>query len=408
MFKKLLILIAFLVPAYSHAAVLQFTGGETGSAGDVFATSGTVSLSTTTVKHGAFSLRSNATPTGLGYFEIRATNASGTKDADFSGISTTSTSFWMYVSTFPTNGKESFASHANTANGAVDVLYLNPEGTITIRGALATSWIATTTTVISADTWYHICMTVSTGSAAPYDLKINGVTDVSGTGNFSSSATRFRYARVGKTVDTNGSSPDMYFDTVVIDSTDCSGSTDEIRAAMPDAPGTYSTWTGGTGASDWTQVDERPSDNNTSYVATSSQNYGKFSVQASSTANVGITGTVKAVKALVATVEAVSTTLTNFQTLFISGATEATTTSHTTMTNSYLFQEMFYTTDPNTGSAWTTAALDDVEAGGVSVTASTTSFRISQVSIHALFTPSAGGGGGGEFNPGYFFLYDDE
>ena len=388
--KKFLLIFILAFPLFTHAAVDQMSGAETCSVSEANSSAGTVSVSTTIVHSGECSFRSNPSTTSTGNVEFRNTNANGSRNADFSTTQMTN-SFWFYPNALPTTGKEIISATLNTSNGTIYVLYINPDGTITLRGAAATTWVATSTTALSTGQWYHVCAVVTSGSSGAYSLKIDNVDEFSGTANFGS-AVNYRYFRYGKSTDTNSNTVDFFYDDIVQPTgSDCNYYTSQIKVLRPDANGTYTGWTLGSGTSDWTQIDERVPDGSTTYVASNSNASEKVSFNASSTATVGISGTIHAVKTQVAVQEAASNNDTIFQALVISGATESATTSQTALSNSYVHQEMFFTTDPDTGVDWTTGGVDGIQLGGVSVFASTTTFRISHASAQVLFTPSAGG-----------------
>lgn len=400
------ILAVVCAPMYSRADVAQIFGVEQGTTAAANVSAGTVSISSTIMKHGQYSYRASPSTTGTGFFELRTPAVVGARNADFV-TSNATTSFWFRADTLPATGKEAMNNAINVGNGTIYILYINADGTLTLRGNAATSWIATSTTALSTGTWYHITLGLSTGATGFYELKINDVVEFSGTGAFGGVA-NFRAFRFGKNVNTDGNTVDFYYDTIVLTerSMDTSFYNDEIRILMPDGDGTYTDWTSGTGLSDWTTVNERPPNANTSYTATNVTG-AKETFTASSTSEVGITGTIRAIKAQVAVAEAANNTDTLFQTLVRSGTVDATTTSQTSLSNSYAHMEMLFATSTQTGSAWTTAELDALEVGGINVFSSTTSFRMTQASIEVLFTPSTGAVVV-PFNPGTFYFYDEE
>jgi len=125
--------------------------------------------------------------------------------------------------------------------------------------------LALGSTVLSPHTWYLIEFYAKIADAGAYELRINGVTDVSGSadtmqqtiGNIGS--VRLHNASV---FTVTGSNDVLYDDFAIDDSEWCSDS--RIIAMVPNAEGDESDWdwvNKGSDTESWEAVDERPTDN---------------------------------------------------------------------------------------------------------------------------------------------------
>lgn len=382
---KYIILIALIVlPTNAHATVYIFNGAEQGGLSEEINTSsGTVSINSTNVQSGTYSIRSNPTTTAIGYVELRTLLATGAIGSTDMGQATGTISMWIRVDTCPAAREQIMLGLSSLATQKFSV-YLNSDCTLTLHDQANTA-LATSSAAMN-NTFKFINLKVGGGTSNPYELLIDGASQFSGTGNFL--ATTFRYIRMGKTVDTNGSSLDMYMDTIVIDNSDYMSNTTAVGVLLPDSAGTHSAWTGGTGSA-YTEVDELPQDGNTTHAA-STANGDIITWNFQSAASKGISGTIHAVKAITLAAETTSVLNTAYQTQFMSGAFTATTTSRTDLVVGFNTMSGFVTTtDSNTGSAFTTSGLDGLQLGGIAVDQVSTTFKITQATIHVLYTPAA-------------------
>ncbi len=373
------ILATVFLPMVSSASVLQFVGGETGGFNDAELV-GTGSVTASVAKSGDYSYRLNPTTTATGFVATRPADAAGSNI--ISGSSSFGNnvylSFWVRVDTFPSSGAETFIRGLNTSNASTFLVRLNSDRTLTMLNSSSVA-IATTTATLTASTWHYVNVRVDQGAPGAYEIKIDNTSVLSGTGTFSGS---YRSIQIGKPLNVSGNSVDMYVDDLVIDDASFGTSGQKIIALMPVSNGTYTAWT----TDDYTNVDERPHDNTTT-VADSAGDGTKVSWNLTDTADAGVSGTIQALKNILIIRENQTTAGTFFQSLLKSSSAEATTTSSDPTTFMGSVNKLFLT-DPNTSSAWTTAGVDAVEVGGISVTQSSTYFRITQASAQVLFTPA--------------------
>lgn len=380
MVKRLLIIaLIFSIPSVSSATVLQMIGFESGVTAEAATTAGTIQITNADFHSGGYSLRVYPTTTGTGTYGIEFDDATGEQAGDFE-TADLYLSYWFWVDVCPASGRERTLSALNDVSSNAFLIYMNDDCTLSF--APSDGFNDDVSPALSLSTWYHIEIFVDI-SADTYSWSINDTTVSSGSATMSGS--RFARLNFGKTANTNGNTVDFFYDDIIIDDAAFHDNSAVIVATVPNNNGTYTGWNGGTGASDYTQVDDVPSDGNTSYVATSTPQ-AKISFAMTDTSTIGVTGTVEAVKASSFIAEGLTTANTRYQALTISGSTESTTTDSTSLTTSYSTRSQLFLTDPDTSSAWTLSGVDGIQVGGVAVDPLTTSFRNTQSLIHLLVT----------------------
>lgn len=211
-------------------------------------------------------------------------------------------------------------------------------------------------TALSANTWYRIGVKIVTGATDSFEVWINGVLELSG--NFTGGTRNFARLIFG-TQKTVAVAVNYFWGDWVLDTAQFWGDP-KVYTIKPTANGTTAQWTAGTGASDYTQVDEIPA-NDTDYIKCSTAGSQRHLVALEDSATVGITGTIGAVKAWVRLAE--DTTVTSAQSItFRSNSTNYDSTGvngTTTVANRYQIR----TVDPNSGVAFTLANIDALEIG---------------------------------------------
>lgn len=216
--------------------------------------------------------------------------------------------------------------------------------------------IATGATPIVDNTYYYIELKVTFGNAAAYELRINGVTEFSGTGDTTNTAnnTADGWASIF-----NGTTGLLFDDMLIMDT---SGSNfnnfqGDVRIATqrPDGAGNYTQWQPSAG-SNYQNVDDAINDDDATYNAES--NVGDK--DSFSMSNLPSNGTVRGVQ--VTTIarkdDAGSRTLRNFLRIGgvdYEGASKA-------VTDTYLLHQDIFETDPS-GGAWNQTKADALEVG---------------------------------------------
>lgn len=364
-------------------ARLNITGFETGNTAECSTSSGTFSMQGTTVRTGAYALRTNPTGSGTGYGEINGLATTGANAAF--NVATLWIRFYFRYATKPAANSEPILRALNTASAPKLRIHLDSAGKLHVINSAGTD-VFTGSTVLSANTWYRIEASIATGTSAAWELLIDGVSE--GSGSTNTTTTNHGAVDFGKVPNVNGNTVDFFYDDIAIDAAGYPGA-GQVEAMQPDGNGTYTAWTG-----TYTDVDEIPHDSDTTYIS-AMLSTGAETATLESTAAAGISGVVAVAKtcAIVrATTDAIATA---FRVRTRSGSTDSDTTADYDASTSYVLLAKLYATDPNTGSAWTLSGLDGAEPGVVNNN-NLTEHRCTQILIMVEFDPSAGGLTAGE------------
>lgn len=367
-------------------AILKFTGFEAGTAtvaseNEVVTGTG-MSYSSTTVRTGSYSLRCNSTAANNGYQTIRTYAASGA--AANMNDATIYVTFYFRYATKPSSANEPIFA-AYTGATLKSEVRITSAGNLQIYNTLNAQMGSDGATTLSADTWYRLDIKIGTGASGAYEVKINGTSELSGTGNLDTGNNQT--VRLGKHANRNSNTVDFFYDDVVVDNAAFISGDPAVKILPVTGNGGTMTWTGGTGSSNYLEVDEIPI-SDTDYVmspTTGAPNDARFALD--SCANVGISGTISGVTVSTRTREDTTvTSATAAAKIWSSASTSATTNLNGS--TSFTPRALLSLTDPATGSAWTTSGLDAMEAG--STENNNVAVRLSTVMVSVLYVPSSG------------------
>lgn len=345
------------------------------------AVGGTNSMVTTPLwTKSTYSFRCNPATTATGFAQISAFAATGI-DAVFSTTNTYISLYFQYA-TAPSVSDEPILQVRQSTNTKFEVRIDSAGKLYGYNSAL--TLVKSGTTALTANTWYRLDLSVgSSATVGAYELKINGVSEWSGTTNtLLANATN---VRIGKHTNRNGNTVDFYYGPVVVDDAAfVSEPNFYVATLMPNANGSTMNWTNGTAPSDYTQVNERPP-SNTNYVRNTGLSAGQialFRVQPRSTYSIDSNASYIALKGRIRAGEDV--TATSAQLIRVrSGSTNSDSSTRdgtTTLTS----VSRLLTTDPATGAAWTGSAIDAVEVGAVENNA--VADRLSWAAVDLLYT----------------------
>lgn len=149
--------------------------------------------------------------------------------------------------------------------------------------------VDTSTTTLETDTWYFLELRIENSDTGNYELRIDGVTEFSGTEDFRNTDTTVQQAQLTN-VPSNSDACTLQFDDVYIDSAAFLGF-HEVLLLRPDGDGTDTAWTG-----DSTAVDDVPPHDSGSTVINTSNNPDTETPTMQDSADVGLSGTVNAVQ----------------------------------------------------------------------------------------------------------------
>lgn len=350
-----LLLATLLVVQPALATPINMSGWELGDTRESSATSGNVSVQATTKRTGGYALQSNPTTTAVGYHEFVGLSTAGATSNP--NIATAYVRFYFRAGTLPAaNDEEIFVQRDTTnANNKLHVR-INSAGNLVVYNQ-ANTLVATGATALSTGTWYRIEVKSGNGTSAAYEVKIDGASELSGTTD--QNATNCGAVRLGKVANRNSQTVNFYYDDFHYDDTAYPGS-GNILAMKPNGAGSSSQWTSGTGST-FAEVDEIPSDDDTSYIMNSASVSQSSLFAMEDTTTVGISGTILGTKGWHRIKEASAVTSANHLRLR-SSATNSDTNARD-LSTSYASYGKLYATDPATATAWTTGGLDAVELG---------------------------------------------
>jgi len=328
-----------------------------------------ISYQSAVVRSGAYACRVNPVGAALGWNSYGkqgdpAIDTSSLTNRSYTSFGVAPTSIWIRTYfqwlTKPAANDEQILSVTFNGTNSTIALLLRSDGALQLIDSTGAS-LGVGATILASGTWYRIELNANKGVAAAYELRIDGVTELSGIAN--QTALDMFTVIIGKRINRNSQTIDVYYDDFVVDDATWPGP-GAVLNLRPDANGTFTAWASGTGASDFTQVDEIPTDGDTSYIA----NNGLGAVEVPSTfnyqscASVGIFGGIKAVQPWCDW----RTIAVNMQAFFrlISGATTVN-SAVTRVLTVYRKGYNIYTLDPNTGLAWTVAGVNAVQHGVV-------------------------------------------
>lgn len=381
--RKFLIFHLFFFPAFlyfllfsttqAHAAILNFTGWETGDNTEAVATSGTFSVQSTTVRTGGYALRTNPSTTAAGrhlFTNIATNGASGTGF----NVDNLYTTFYFRYATLPSSNDEPIFQAVGSSGGLKLELRINSSGNLAAYDTTP-SLLTTGTTALSANTWYRLDVLVGTGATASWEVQINGTSEISGTGNLNTQQNGD--VRLGKAINRNGNTIDFFYDDAVFNDSAYT-TTPQVVRMDPDGTGNYAAWTG-----DNTDVDEIPHDSDTTYITSSTMADEETETLESSSA-AGVVGTIAATKSIaIVRDEGAASAI---QVRLRSGSTDNDTTSNDPGAT-YILRAKVYTTDPADSAAWTSGDLDALEVGVENI--STGALRVTMLSVMVVSSGNA-------------------
>lgn len=275
------------------------------------------------------------------------------------------TEFWgrfyfQYATKSTAATGELLMSFRTAGNVRAAQIILPSSGILRIEGAGTAT--ADGTTVLAANTWYEIEWHYLAGVGGQFELKLNGVTEVTLNANFNVNQIADIY--VGRQVNFNNTAVDYFYDDMVVSNSAYPGP-GRVIDLRPNAAGTYADWTAGPVPQDYTQIDDVPIlqiNPILTYIANSGAATNQVSTfLMTNPVTAGITGKVKAVVPWLLAREDVNGT-SNQKIRFRVNGTNFDSLVFDVNTN-YQAMGKIYVTNPSTGLNWKRADLITAEAG---------------------------------------------
>lgn len=392
LFRTLLLLFCFL-PLKAFAAPVNHTGFEQGDFGDAQSGTGSPSVQTSVVHSGAYALRLNPVTTALSntrYSKYATTGAVGTT----MGVPNLYQTFAFRIAVAPGSNDEEVMAILDTGSSYKASVRINSSRNLVLLDN-ATTVVVTSSTALALDTWYIVRLLTSAGAGSqPYELTIlddscnqletNSGSDTFGTNNHGS-------VRLGKGTNRNSQTIDIFYDDVLWDDAAFAGCPFRIKRMVPDGNGSPAQWTGGT-STDNTAVDEVPTDDDTTYLASTGGSGEQHALTLESTSSAGINASSILSTKLWARIREQTSGTSSNTIQIVSGASNSSTTA-LNYTNAYANSYLVQNTDPDTSAAWTTSGLDSAvvrmtEANAIVMRGTTTDLFVAYVESVNTPTPT--------------------
>lgn len=378
-------------------SLIAFYGAEAGVLAEIYWT-GTCSISSAVKHTGNYSFRSNPVTTAAGsaLVSVASPTTGYVANPDYYNIANGYHSFWFRVDTLPAANSEEICLVVTTGTGTIKMgVRITNTGKLQAWNSGVGGFLqmgSDSATALATDgTWYLIDVYCGNTQPGPYEVRINGVSEISGTGSVRAGNCGGFY--IGKAYNRNGNTVDFYYDDAAVDDTAYPGDCDVLRLD-PAGDGASTLWTIGAGAgADWQNVDEVPHDSSTTYLVSTLSIGDKSGVTLETLASGGyVSGNIGAVKSVCfCTRDAGGTAKTRFY--LLSGATEVDTSAdYSNGSSNYLCNSLFFATDPATGAVWTVAGVNAVEIGVIERNSLAPKTRWTAGYLMVCITPSAGMG----------------
>jgi len=228
-------------------ARLNIVGYETGSITEALGIFGGASIQSVVTRTGTYALQcTNAGPGSFAFVTMGAPGPFGS-EAVFTTTNLYSR-FYFQPAALPLS--EQVFHEVVASGGALKFrLTLNPTGTISAYDS-ALTLLGTSTQTITAAAWNFIQVYTGTGVAGNYEIRLGGVTILSGIANLTAFTNSF--IRLGRAANLTPEVVTFYYDDISLDDAEFPGPA-RILLSRPIADGAFTAWTG-----DWTTIGNIP------------------------------------------------------------------------------------------------------------------------------------------------------
>jgi len=343
-------------------AITNICGFETGAGGtdnECTLTGAGATIQTTTKRTGAYALKCLPVTTATAYAILPDAYTATGADSVVSGPATLWCRFYLNIASLPSAAEVIFTAIDDTISVKFEIR-LDQNGNILAYGVSGTTLLGTGSKVLSTATWYRIEVRTETGGSVAWEVKIDGTSEISGSGANTSSNNHQNF-RLGKSPNRNGSGYECYFDDFACSDSAYPGA-GAVAVIRPNGNGNYTAWTGV-----YTDVDDLVSqagNDGTTTMWSTSTNLNAETAALESCATAGISGTINAVKTITV-VKRTSGQATNIQhrlRVTSPGTADTDLTDYAT-TTSFILLASVRVVNPSGGAAWDTAGVDSLEVG---------------------------------------------
>jgi len=344
---------AFTLGVTPTITVYDFCGFETG---DEFLerdyTAWDKDVQSTVKRTGEYALVTNPTDgTRLGYWNFGSMS-----------VATAYYRFYIRIDMFPETASEPICYFINSDNSYTSHVRVNSDHTLSFYDKNDTLK-STGTTTLELATWYRIEIGLGTGTAANYELRIDGATELSGTLN--NGTYNNHTISLGKAINKNSQQILYYFDDLILSNWWVGeGGCVPLQA---DSDGDYIAWSGG-GADRWDRVNEIPF-STADYVVSTLTVGDAYTANFKSMADVGRLGYgINAIKYIGGFLRDESANGL-YATRIRSGTTNVDDPTDPTLgyssPSSVVYKYYVKSLDPATSLPWTPAGVNAIQAGAV-------------------------------------------
>jgi fibronectin-binding autotransporter adhesin len=329
---------------------INYGGFERGDSSEAALSSGTFSISSSTVRTGTYALRCNPASSGQGYHGFQRIDSNG-RPAYMGRTAETFYTFWFRFATLPASSA-TFASVINSGGTNVVSLAVSSGGAVTLVGTGSSSTIAT----VSTGTWYRMDMRVTSNGTS--GAKIDGGSEQTATAlnNTMDMLILGRFAAI------ESNTYDCFYDDWHIEDT-AFPTGGKCYQLLPNGAGSSTAWASGTGST-FAEVDDVPGhDTDTTYIkalATGDNTSHMFAMQNRS--DVSALGDVAAVK-VSGMCRSESTSGTSAAAVLLTANGGGFSTNPVEWTTTYNYFATIASIQPNGGAPWTGTNVDGLQAG---------------------------------------------
>jgi hypothetical protein len=367
-------------------AIVRILGPVTNDLSEVGA-SGTVSYEAAgpSGAHGA--IRFNFGTSTTGYAEFGSFDANGTLNVNFN-LATAWFKGKLKINTAPASDSCPVLLTRNSSAATKCELRVNSARKLEVYNQTGTTLLGTSTTALTVGTEHEIDFKIPTGTSAAFELWIDGVSEISGTGDFT--ATNLGPIRLGRPILRASVACDWQWSCMAVDDSTRIGAGVVTRQALL-GNGSSTQWSAGT-ANNKSEVDDcdagGTTDTDTTYIQKSSGASQSHLFTLTSTATSGITGTPKAHLTIARCRETAGGTTAVILLRVRSGGINSDSSTKNNYSTTYILTGKVTATDPSTSAAWTLAGLDAAEVG-VADTSTETAVRCTTIVSAVLWQPAS-------------------
>jgi hypothetical protein len=270
--------------------------------------------------------------------------------------------FYFYVAQLPSTFPSGIISAVSSLSDPALKIEIGTDGKLRLSLKAGATQTAYTATALALNIWYRIDLHFTIGATGTYNLRINGVSELS-SGSADMGTGVVNSFMLGRIEVSNQSAINFYYDDMCVSDTNAEIGPGLVVRMDPNGAG-YSAWTAQTGT--FADVDDyiatANNDGDTSFISTADAGVENLGIALESAASAGVVGTIRATKAIVVC-RRVAGTAVAWQ-----GGTRSSTTNAvlTTLDGLDSYEQIsqrnhLRTTAPHSGAAWTLADLDGAE-----------------------------------------------